>query len=250
MSSEKTLALTIRTVDFSETSLVVTFYTRDFGKIGCLAKGGRRLKGPFESALDVLTLSRIVFLHKASDALDLATEAKLVRRFRPAENRLPGLYAGYYVAELLDELTEENEPNPALFDLAELTLVDLARETDESETARLVNRFEMGLLRLLGIAPALDRCANCGTKSIGSGRVALGLWDGGLLCRSCREGKRQVVSISPGARTTLQALADSDPNRWKEATWTRAIRGELRGILNHYFSHLLGKKPRLQPYLR
>ena len=88
MPSEKATAIVLRTVEFSETSLVVTLFTREFGKLGALAKGARRLKNPFESALDLLALCRIVFLHKSSDALDLVTEAKLLRRFRPAGREL------------------------------------------------------------------------------------------------------------------------------------------------------------------
>lgn len=94
MSSEKATAIVLRTVDFSESSLVVTLFTREFGKVRGLAKGGRRLKGPFESALDLLARCRIVFLRKSSEALDLVTEAKLVRRFRPAGHHLSSLYAG------------------------------------------------------------------------------------------------------------------------------------------------------------
>ena len=100
MSAEKTDAIMLRLVEFSETSLVVTMLTRDFGKISALAKGARRPKGPFESALDLLSHSRIVFLHKNTDALDLLTEAKLQRRFRAGDRDLQRLYAGYYIAEL------------------------------------------------------------------------------------------------------------------------------------------------------
>src|SRR6266513_5517661 len=99
MSSEKATALVLRVVEFSETSSILTIFTREFGKVRGLAKGARRPKGPFESALDLLCLCRIVFLRKSSDALDLLTEAKLERRFRPRD--LSSLYAGYYVAELL-----------------------------------------------------------------------------------------------------------------------------------------------------
>ncbi len=81
MSSEKTLAIVVRVVEFSESSCVVTLFTRDFGKVGALAKGARRPKSSFESALDLLAVCRIVFLHKSSDTLDLLTEAKLERRF-------------------------------------------------------------------------------------------------------------------------------------------------------------------------
>src|SRR5512143_2186053 len=98
MSSEKATAIVLRTVEFSETSLILTLFTREFGKVRGLAKGARRLKSAFESALDLLALCRIVFLRKSSDALDLLTEAKLLRRFRPAGRDLLSLYAGYYVA--------------------------------------------------------------------------------------------------------------------------------------------------------
>ena len=98
MSAEKSLAIVLRTIEFSETSVVTTLFTEKFGKISALAKGARRPKGPFESALDLLAVVRIVFLHKSSDALDLLTEAKLERRFRAAARDLSRLYAGYYVA--------------------------------------------------------------------------------------------------------------------------------------------------------
>ena len=128
MSAEKATAIVLRVVDFSETSLVVTLYTREFGKIGALVKGARRLKGPFESALDLLAVCRIVFLRKSSESLDLVTEAKLHRRFRPSGHDLAGLWGGYYVAELLDSLTQEGAVSAELFDLAEQTLDELAAE--------------------------------------------------------------------------------------------------------------------------
>ena len=92
MSSEKATAIVLRVVEFSETSSIVTLFTREFGKVRGLAKGARRPKGPFESALDLLALCRIVFLRKSSDALDLLTEAKLERRFRPPGGDLSNLY--------------------------------------------------------------------------------------------------------------------------------------------------------------
>jgi len=246
MPAEKASAFVLRTIDFSETSLIVTLFTREFGKIHGLAKGGRRLKGPFESALDLLALCRIVFLRKSSDALDLLTEAKLLRSFRVAGRNLSRLYAGYYVAELLNELTDQYDPHPELFDLADETLVALA--TDDPVDRRVL-RFELGALRELGHLPSLDACANCGEAVETQGRMAFGQLDGGVLCAKCRAGRKQVVAVSAGALRTLEQLADVDNRGWQRLEIDARTLGEIRGVLNRYITNLLGRKPRLHKYL-
>ena len=246
MSTEKATALVLKLVEFSETSLVLTLFTREFGKIQGLAKGGRRLKGPFESALDLLALCRIVFLRKSSEALDLLTEAKLLRRFRPADRDLGSLYAGYYVAELLNDLTDQYDPHPELFDLAEGTLAALAAG---EPVVLYTARFELGMLRLLGHLPSLTTCVECGREVSLSGRVAFGQLHGGVLCSRCREGKREVASVSAGVLRLLQQLAQPESRTWQRLDIPPQSRGELRGVLNRYLVHLLGRKPRMHQYL-
>lgn len=246
MASEKSTAIVLRAVEFSETSLVVTLFTREYGKIGALAKGARRLKSPFESALDLLALCRIVFLHKTSDALDLLTEAKLLRRFRPPGKDLLCLYAGYYVAELLNDLTEANDPHPQLFELADETLAALAAG---EPVARRTIRFELRTLQLLGHLPSLTDCAECGNAVPTVGRVAFGLLDGGVLCPACRAGKTQIISVNAGVLRTMSQLADPESKAWQRLEIDPRILGELRGVLNRYLIHLLGKKPRMYEFL-
>jgi len=246
MPAEQATAIVLRTIEFSETSLVVVLFTREFGKIHSLAKGGRRLKGPFESALDLLALCRIVFLRKTSDALDLLTEAKLLRRFRPAGRGLSSLYAGYYVAELVNELTDQYDPHPELFDLADETLLGLS---GGEAVGRRVLRFELGALRELGHLPSLDVCADCGADVPARGRVAFGQLDGGVLCSKCRVGKKQVVSLTAGAVRAMASLADPAGIAWQRMEIDEGTRGQLRGVLNHYLYNLLGRKPRMHQYL-
>lgn len=246
MSAEKSLALVLRCVDFSETSVIATLFTRDFGKIHGLAKGARRPKGPFESALDLLCLCRLVFLRKSSDALDLLTEAKLERRFRGAARDLSRLYAGYYVAELLDELTDDDDPHPELFDLACHTLQTLDSGTEPVSAQVLA--FELGALRMLGHMPLFEQCVECGVAIRPEGRVAFGMLAGGVLCARCRPGKPQVVSLSSAAWQMLRDYSRNDaPTALGEPD--RRAYGEVRGVLNQYLSHLLGRRPRMHEYL-
>jgi DNA repair protein RecO (recombination protein O) len=246
MSSEKALAIVLRTIEFSESSLVVTLFTREFGKIQGLAKGGKRIKGPFDSALDLLALCRIVFLRKSSEALDLLTEAKLVRRFRIPGRELGSLYAAYYVAELLGELTDQYDPHPELFDLADESLAALS--AGEPVAGRVL-RFELGALRSLGHLPSFETCVECGEPVPLVGRVAFGQLDGGVLCVRCRVGKRQVASVSAGVLRTMAELADPASRAWQRVETDPPGRGELRAVLNHYLYSLLGHKPRMHQHL-
>src|SRR5437660_4698575 len=160
MPAEKAQALVLRTTDWSESSRIATLWTREFGKVRVLAKGGRRLKSNFENALDLLTLCRIVFLRKSSSSLDLLTEAQVVERFPRLRSDLPALYAAYYVAELLSDWTEDYDPHPLLFDEALATLRALG--TPGVATGPRVARFEVVLLQELGYSPVLEACAVCG----------------------------------------------------------------------------------------
>jgi DNA repair protein RecO (recombination protein O) len=246
MSVEKSLALVLRVVDFSESSAVVTLFTRDFGKVRALAKGARRPKGPFESALDLLCLCRIVFLRKSSDALDLLTEAKLERRFRPRSGDLASLYAAYYVAELLNELTDDYDTHHELFDCASRTLVQLSQDED---VARTLLRFEMTTLRLLGHAPMLDQCTECGRELPAAPRVRFGQLAGGVLCDACRSGHKKVAVVSMATIRALRDLGAPEESAWREVAIDRRTRGELRGVVNDYLANLLGRQPRMHRYL-
>jgi DNA repair protein RecO (recombination protein O) len=261
MPAEKSLAIVLRLIEFSETSVVATLFTRDFGKITALAKGARRPKGPFEAALDLLALVRVVFLHKSSDALDLLTEAKLERRFRAAARDLTRLYAGYYVAELLAELTDEDDPHPELFDEANRTLELL---DGDAPVATTLLRLELSALRLLGHLPSLAECVGCGAPVATDGRVPFGLVAGGVLCPRCRAGQRSVVSVSAAALAALRRLAEEGSGfrvqgsesgeqrsevRDRETKVDRKVLGEIRGLMNNYLAHHLGHKLRMHAYV-
>src|SRR5713226_4105914 len=189
MPAEKAQALVLRTTDWSETSRIATLWTREFGKVRVLAKGGRRLKSNFENALDLLTLCRIVFLRKSSGgfgspSLDLLTEARVEERFPRLRTDLAALYAAYYIAELLSDWTEDYDPHPFLFDEALATLRTLG-QPEISPGPRLA-RFELVLLRELGYTPALSSCAVCARELQSTMSLAFSPAAGGVVCPECR----------------------------------------------------------------
>lgn len=246
MPAVRSLGLILRTVEVFETSLVVTMFSRDLGKVSALAKGARRLKSPFQGGLDLLGVSDIVVLHKASEALDLVTESVPVERFVSLRRDLAALYAGYYVAELLSDLTDFQDPHPKLFDAAVVTLRHLG---DPLLRSRRVLRFELACLRELGLMPALDACAHCGAAVGARGdTIAFGLATGGVLCPACRPGQPHVATLSGITLEAIRVLA-SPGAAWRELGSDAATVAPVRATVGAIISHLLGRRPRLLPYL-
>jgi len=268
MPAEKAQALVLRTTDWSESSRIATLWTREFGKVRVLAKGGRRLKSNFENALDLLTLCRIVFLRKSTDSLNLLTEARVEERFPRLRADLPALYAAYYIAELLSDWTEDYDPHPLLFDEALAALRTFGQPEAGHEvtgippgnprnlgdqrnpTGPRLARFELVLLRELGYTPALSSCAICGREfqsTMNWATLAFSPAAGGVVCPDCRPGHRDAMPLSG---ETWQALRDRSA---KDDAWLQPmsseVRGQLRSLLNQYVTYLLGRRPRLLSYL-
>jgi DNA repair protein RecO (recombination protein O) len=247
MALQRATGLVIRATDFSETSRIVTLWTRESGKARALAKGGRRLKSNFEVALDLLTVCDMVLLRKSSGSLDLLTEAQVRERFPQLRQDLPALYSAYYIAEMLGDWTEENDPHPALFDEAVATLRRLGQA--EVLTGPCLAHFELAFLRELGYGPALDYCSDCGASNAGMAHtpLAFSAAAGGVVCPACQPRHRDRRSL---AATTYQALLDlqAPGEAWQRVTDPK-LRAEIRQLLNHCVTHLRGRRPRLLPYL-
>ena len=251
MTAEKTEAIVLRVVEFSETSAIVTLMTETHGKIGALAKGARRKKSPFENALDLLAVCQVVFLERPNASLELLTEAKLERRFRGPQNGLPAVYGGYYVSELLQHLTQEHDSHPAAYRAAKSTLRLLESQTSAPEIPQIVLNFELAILRSVGHQPLLSHCVSCGESVNQVGRITFGLQAGGVLCTKCKIGQRNLVNLSEEAhqiliRKTEQIQADTEP---REMLAPVAKMPELRKLMNRYISHVLGFPPRLHSFI-
>jgi DNA repair protein RecO (recombination protein O) len=251
MAAEKSRAIVLRATPFGDTSSVVTLYCREFGKVRALAKGAWRPKSSFDAALDLLSCCQVLVLRRSAAGLDLLTEASLERRFRVGTS-LAAVHGGLHVAELLDALTADADPQPELFEVADATLRELSDwDGDESALPALLGRAELSMLRILGHAPTLSRCAECHDPLATGARTAFGMLDGGVLCSRCRRGRRAVISVSAPAMAALRELAD-ERVPCRAVDLPAAVGGEVRGIMNTLLAHLLGRPLRVptQPQTR
>ena len=246
MPPEKTSALVVRTIAFSNTSQVVTLFTRELGTLRALAKGSRRLRSPFEGALDLLAQCRIVSLSRSGDALDLLTEAELVRNFAGLRRSLPALYAATYVAELLADLAGERDPHARLWDATVELWQELSQVPFRPE--RLF-RYEVLCLRELGVLPQWTRCAGCDGELPRARRYGFRAGDGGVFCEACVPSHPHVWHVGAGTLAALQWLAQHADGDAGDLDLGQTARRQLRRLLGECFSFLMGRKPKLLEYL-
>lgn len=256
MSLEKTESLVLRTIDWSETSRISTLWTKRFGKVRALAKGGRRLKSSFENALDLLTHCNIVLLRKTSGSLDLLTEAQVLHGFSGLRKDLNALHASYYLAELLSEWTEDYDPNPVIFEQALLALNNWSELGDGKEyadqderqgrIAAVLFRFEFILLVELGFRPELKMCTGC-SEAVNEVHKVFSPAGGGVKCRSCSLADRTSFKISSESLQVLLSLEGVSMENLQIIPLQ--IRKEIRKIFGRYITYLMGRRPKLLTYL-
>ncbi|MDR2344563.1 MAG: DNA repair protein RecO [Planctomycetaceae bacterium] len=257
-------AIVIRSTDFSETSLIVTLFTKHFGKIEAIAKGGRRLKNSFESALDILTRINVTFILKKNDTLNILTESQLIRRFHVHQNNLHGLYAAYYAVELINTFTERNLPNPQLYNIVTEKLNNF-ENPDSTNVTNSINyhiaQFNYQLLHENGIQPTLKQCAECGNKIEIINPYQLIHFTqsaGGIICNTCteiyRNSNQHYSLIKPETLKLLNHFESEINNKintqsqYKNFSYTAII--ETQTLLNNYINFQLGLQPRTQKYLK
>ena len=246
MPPEKAQALVLRTVAFSNTSQVVTLFTRERGMVRALAKGSRRLRSPFEGALDLLAQCRIVCLPRSAAALDLLTQAELVRNFAGLRRSLPSLYAATYVAELLAGLAGERDPHVALWDAT----VDLWHQLSEGpcRPERLF-RYEVLCLRELGVLPQWTRCVGCDRELSPARGYGFRAGDGGVRCPDCAPAVPDVWQVGAAAVGALRWLTEHADGDAGELDLSRPVRRHVRRVLGETFASLMGRMPKLLRYL-
>ena len=147
-------AFVLRTYPFQEADLIVSFFTRDQGKLRGVAKRARRPKSPFGSGLERLSEVRASYYQKETVELVRLEGCELMQtQFSLSSSYASGI-ALDYIAEVSDQLLPPAEPSERFYRLIGAVLGDL-RRTREDGVWRAVTYFSYWAVRLGGFLPPL-----------------------------------------------------------------------------------------------
>ncbi|MFC1594613.1 DNA repair protein RecO [Candidatus Omnitrophota bacterium] len=226
----------IKRVNFRETSVIVTFFTQECGKIKGIIKGVRKDPGKIGSNLNLCSYNDIVFYEKRNTDLNLISQCDLIKDYSFIRKDMRMVALASYIAELADTVMPIAETNTHVFQLMQNCLDSL--ETLDIE--KILYCFQVKILSLSGFKPHLDACIHCSKKLHGAAYFSISL--GGLLCPHCRDRDEYSNSILKG---TVNSLIHLEACSWHKALTMglhKTIRLELRSILYNFLSFHLDKE--------
>lgn len=236
------LAICIRKVDYSETSQIVTLFTRRSGKLSAIAKGSKRKKNPFHGAIEIFSYGNIVHSSPGSSKLATLTEFEQKPALRKLREKLYAMNCGFFAAELLNSFTTEHDPNPELFDSFVNFLKDVQEIEKDLDAIGLLIVFQLKLLEAIGTKPVIDQCVNCGTAfNARWPRAYFSSEANGLLCPDCEQAFMDKLHVS------LQATACLANLKLIENSDHRTL-DQVEKILIYHFTALLHKPPKMAKY--
>ncbi len=245
----KDLGICISAIDYSETSQIVTFFTKDTGKISAIAKGAKRPKSTFGGPIEILAYGDIIFTATGGEKLATLTEFEQKPGFTNLTKNLYALNCCLFAAELVTYLTDEYDPHPQLFDNFVQFLQNLCERRATSNERRnilaLLILFQLSLLKEVGLQPVLSHCVNCKTKyeqRNTSDELYFSSSANGLVCKDCEAGFLDKIRLSKNAAdcfSDLKMIARAD-----EKTLL-----EIEKVFVRHFTEILRRPPKMAKYI-
>lgn len=235
MAFYRTEGIVLRVRAWGEADRIVTLLSPARGKFAAIAKGARRPRNRLAAGIQLFSYVEIMAATGAS--LDSINQCEITDSFRDLRDDLDKMTYGAYIAELVDELTPENEADEELFALV-LCLLNLLRHRNPRIVVIIA---ALKLLNRAGYRPRLGSCVHCGHSGI-SDDFLFSSALGGTLCRDCRATDPAAMPVMPATLQWMTALTNLDLASPEKFSLPAAALKELETIIRQYTEHRLEKE--------
>lgn len=227
-------ALVLRTYPLKEADLIVSFLTRDQGKLRGVAKRARRLKNTFGAGLERLSHVRMAYFQRETRELVNLDSCELIHsQFALVSDYWTSVALDYF-AEVSEQLLPSAEPSEKFFRLL-LAVLESLQAPSAGKAWRAVTYFSLWSLRLSGWLPELHVCLGCGSlldDPENPQRAFFGRGQAGLMCSHCRQSvAASSWELSAASRSLAAEMLRKPVTGLPPMEWSQATAADLRGFL-------------------
>ena len=153
MAIQKTEAILLKKKDFRETSFILTFFTKDFGKVDGIIKGARGYRPRGDANPIFFSLDQVVFYEKKKGGISIISQCETQEVFLNILKEWGRAASAYYMLELVDVFTEPGGKSEEVFEC----LLNSFKFLDNGKESESITRlFEIKLLTALGFWPGAE----------------------------------------------------------------------------------------------
>jgi DNA repair protein RecO (recombination protein O) len=219
-------AVVLRTWPLHEADLIVSFFTRDYGRMKGVAKSALRSRKRFGGALEPMTLARAWFAEKPRQELVRLDQLEILRSPLAAPVDPVRMTVLSFYAELLDEALPEHDPQETIFRL----LVSVLEHTTVAQSELVqpwmpLTYFSLWMTRLMGLLPDIAHCTACG-EPLHAAEVTFNNYADGLFCAAHRNGNASLLSAD--SWQLAQRMLRAPVSAFAAEPWPRRRGSDLR----------------------
>jgi DNA repair protein RecO (recombination protein O) len=231
-------AVVLRTWPVHEADLIVSFFSRDYGRMRGVAKAALKSRKRFGGALEPMTLVRAWFAERPRQELVRLDQLEILRSplSAPVDHTRMAVLSFY--AEVLDEILPERDPQDAVFRLL-VSVLEQTAATDTfpgSPSARdpghpgqgpwmALTYFSLWMTRLMGLLPDTGRCMVCG-EALHAAEISFSSSADGLFCGLHASGS--ASGLSADSWQLAQRMLRAPASTFAGEPWPRKRGQDLR----------------------
>jgi DNA repair protein RecO (recombination protein O) len=187
-------AVVLRTWPVHEADLIVSFFTRDYGRVRGVAKSALKSRKRFGGALEPMTVARAWFVERPRQELARLDQLEILRSPLSAPVDATRLAVLSFYAELLDEALPDHDPHETVFRLL-LSVLDqtTALHSETVQPWMPLTYFQLWMTRLMGLLPDMAHCTACG-EALHPAGIWFDNFGDGLFCPVHRNGNTSELS--------------------------------------------------------
>jgi DNA repair protein RecO (recombination protein O) len=243
MSIHRSHGIVLRTRKLRESSKIIVLFTRDYGKISVVAKGGFKPKSKFGSSLELFTRSAIIFYKKENRDLHTLSHSEILSSYKNLKKDVVKVAYASVAGEMLERMVPGEESNKQLYTLLGTVLkqIDIAERT---QLEVILSSYELKTLHLVGYGPELARCVRCG-KDVGE-RVWFGLLSGGVLCQMCSGKDLNAIEVGQRALKLLRDYESESIDRLRVTYSADSATREASDLLGSFIRTQIGEGAKIK----
>ncbi len=238
MPTHNAEAIVLRQYSLSEADRIIVLFSREYGKIRAVAKGAKKPRSRLGGCLEPLNQVRAEFFAKESAELWRINRCEIIRPWlgsSPTPERVVFLS---YLAEIVNELVQDNNANHLLYRLFIATLEAFEHLGVNQAIARY---FEFWSLKLSGLLPDYDYCSNC-SRCVNDFGFYAWLEAGQARCADCAGGRG--VFVRPASSQALRSMWELSPEQFGARPLSEVAAGDLERLSRRLLEWQLEKQPK------